>query len=209
MAISEPVQRRSGLKTWQKHQKAQKQRWKKETEEYGDLARKIHKLFQQLAVSTPCGNINGHLNSYYSIESSSFWPHLLKTAALVTAHNFDPKTHLIAQFDFFRAYKNTIPFPAQLCSVNAIDRTIAYIANQELKLEQKREKEAAAPKVNPKLRAKENMRYWKNRVTTLARPRGASDRDAVILHCEDIPPEVLMEFGVWDEVKVRWQRANG
>jgi hypothetical protein len=191
------------LREWQKQQRAQKDQWENEQREYGEMARNLHRLFQSLALAKT--SAYKPLGKYYSLETSSFWPHLLKTARIVIENEYDPRQYLKAQFEYFAEIFKDIPLPTQLHTSNAIDRYIRYAGKQRVSVENKRIREANVPKQSTNARSKERMKYWEQRIALLSRPRGGTDRDALLAHCTSIPADVLVAKGVWDEVREQWE----
>lgn len=198
------AQEKVGLKEWQLRQKQQQQEWEADEEKYGECARTLHRMYKSLLMPK---SFTSKMLQHYSLKTSSSWPHMVKAARIVLDNEFDPKKYLVAQFEFFSKYYGTIPKPNQLHTSNAIDRFNDYMAVREQAL-QTEKLLCIAPKKSTKTRERDHRKHWDERIAALSRPPGASDRDALIAHCIAMPAEVLIEYGVWDQVKARWEKAH-
>lgn len=191
-----------GLSKWRSKQNQLRANHSTNEERYSDVAKRLHRIYTKRATGKHQLN---RMTKFYSLETSSFWPHLLKTAAIVLDNGYDPKEYLAAQFEFFQRCFKQIPLPSQLHTSNAVDRYMQYLGTQRVRQETVELQEAAKPKIS----SKQKKEYWKHRISLLSRPKGKSDREALIAHCATFPQHVLIEWDVWDECKKRWLSVNG
>ncbi len=191
------------LSRWAKEQSKRLEKFTKDNAQYAPMARKLHRLYQAMALpQTTFSRDPIALSNYLSIETSSFWPHLVATARIVIDNGIDPKTYLQAQFRYFKDTFRTLPKPNQLHTPNAVNRFIDFAGTLSIQQEER------APRTRVKTSAKSSRAYWAERIARLSRRPGLSDEEALIAHCISFPAHVLVDFGVWDVCKKKWERAH-